>query len=213
MPFPVAPPSDPYQVPSAFARYPSSYAGSAKSSQHRRNGNGSRITRKVCATALVEICNLKFLFVFARLLVTWNRAVFEEFLPTTWAALLRTLVKENEVEDIWSAWPALEATNGSGYWSQILPNLMKRVLDLDLSVFPAFPNAEHYVSLSSALIASESDEVVVLRALTNVGLALVRLPRHLQSALPFASRDLLLHPTRVSNALMVCSICGNCGEH
>jgi sacsin len=153
------------------------------------------------------------LFVFTRLLVTWNRAVFEEFLPTTWAALLRILVEENEVGDIWSAWPALEATNGSGYWSQILPNLMKRVLDLDLSVFPAFPNAEHYVSLSSALIASEGDEVVVLRALTNVGLALVRLPRHLQSALLFASHDLFLHPTRVSNALMVCYICGNCGVH
>ncbi|KAJ7264998.1 hypothetical protein B0H12DRAFT_1101704 [Mycena haematopus] len=135
-----------------------------------------------------------------RLLVTWNRAIFDEFLPTTWAALLNTLVEENEAKDIWSAWPA-PVTSSSGYWSLILPNLMKQVVDLDLPVFPTFPNTGRHVSLSSAFIASENDDVAVLRALAKVGLAIVTIPQHLRDALPSTTRNLLLHPTHVSKAL------------
>ncbi|KAJ7024296.1 hypothetical protein C8F04DRAFT_163783 [Mycena alexandri] len=137
-----------------------------------------------------------------RLLVTWNRTIFDEFLPRTWSTLLQTLVDNNEVDDIWAAWPALEhATNGSGYWSEILPNLIKQVLDLDLPIFPIFPDAGSYVSLSSAFIASENDDVDVLRALSKVGLAIVKFPQTLQKVLPFASGDRLLHPIRVRRAL------------
>ncbi|KAJ6531185.1 hypothetical protein B0H19DRAFT_1190702 [Mycena capillaripes] len=138
-----------------------------------------------------------------RLLVTWNRTIFDEFLPATWSALLRILVAENETEDIWSAWPSSDhaITNGSAYWSRILPNLMQRVVDLDLPVFPTFPNAEKHVSLSTALIASETDDIAVLRALANVGLAVVKFPLHLRNALPANSVG-LLHPSRVHVALM-----------
>ncbi|KAF7337939.1 hypothetical protein MVEN_02017200 [Mycena venus] len=138
-----------------------------------------------------------------RLLVTWNRAIFDEFLPATWAALLRILVDSNEVGDIWSAWPAqgLAATNGSGYWSETLSNLMQHVLNLDLPVFSTFPDAGSHVSLSSAFIASEHDDVTPLKALANVGLAIVKLPQHIRGALPWAFHNLLLHPNRVANAL------------
>ncbi|KAF8205680.1 hypothetical protein K438DRAFT_1964095 [Mycena galopus ATCC 62051] len=130
-----------------------------------------------------------------RLLVAWNRSIFNQFLPATWAALLRALVDEHEVKDIWSAWPAMDVTSGSGYWSQILPDLMKRVLDLDLPVFPAFPDAEIHVSLSSSFVASENDDVALLRALANAGLAIVKLPQHL---LRFVSPSLFLHPSASS---------------
>ncbi|KAF7363912.1 hypothetical protein MSAN_01049300 [Mycena sanguinolenta] len=133
-----------------------------------------------------------------RLLVTWNRAIFDEFLPTTWAALLHTLVKQNEIVDIWSAWPT-DITNE--YWRLILPNLMKRVLDLDLPVFPVFPNANIHVSLSSAFLCSESYDVAVLKALAKVGLAIVKIPQHLHDALPFAIHSLWLNPKRASDAL------------
>ncbi|KAF8205699.1 hypothetical protein K438DRAFT_1818327 [Mycena galopus ATCC 62051] len=131
-----------------------------------------------------------------RLLVEWNRAIFNEFLPATWTALLRVLVDEDEVKDIWSAWPV---TSGSGYWSKILPNLMTRVWDSD--VFPLFQNAGRHVSLSSALIASDDDDINILRALTSAGLAIVKLPQYLRNVLPPASHNRLLHPISVSDAL------------
>ncbi|KAJ7766768.1 hypothetical protein B0H16DRAFT_372468 [Mycena metata] len=137
-----------------------------------------------------------------RLLVTWNRTIFNEFLPRTWSALLHILVDNNEVNDIWAAWPALEhATNGSGYWSDILQNLMQQVLDLDLPIFPIFPDAESHVSLSSAFIASENDDVDILRALSKVGLAIVKFPQTFQKMLPFAAGDRILDPARVRRAL------------
>ncbi|KAJ7172033.1 hypothetical protein C8R46DRAFT_1084593 [Mycena filopes] len=137
-----------------------------------------------------------------RLLVTWNRTIFEEFLPTTWGNLLKILVENHEVADIWTAWPALEhaTNNGSGYWNQILPHLMQRVLELNFPVFPTFPNAESHVSLSSAFIASEQDDIDVLGALSRVGLHIVKLTDDLQKALPFAANN-RLHPLRVRAAL------------
>ncbi|KAJ7685634.1 hypothetical protein DFH06DRAFT_1075187 [Mycena polygramma] len=141
-----------------------------------------------------------------RLLVTWNRAIFDEFLPPTWAALLRVLMEEREVQDIWSAWPALDnaAANGSDYWAGILSNLMNCVLDLDLPIFPTFPNAESHVALSTALVASDTDDVAVLRALANVGLAIVKLPPHLLKVIPSSAIGRLLHPSRVRDALRLC---------
>ncbi|KAJ6502042.1 hypothetical protein C8R45DRAFT_1070605 [Mycena sanguinolenta] len=134
-----------------------------------------------------------------RLLVTWNRAIFDEFLPTAWAELLRILVKENEIEDIWSAWPT-DITND--YWRLILPNLLKQVLDLDLPVFPVFSNANVHVSLSSAFLSSETDDVAVLKALAKVGLVIVKIPQHIHDTLPLAVRSLRrLNPYAVSEAL------------
>ncbi|KAJ7749523.1 hypothetical protein DFH07DRAFT_1034864 [Mycena maculata] len=146
-----------------------------------------------------------------RLLVTWNRSIFDEFLPATWSALLHILVDNTEVEDIWAAWPASEhaSTSGSSYWSQILPNLLKRVINLNLPIFPAFPNTDPpshqtHVSLSSAIIASEDDDPALLLVLSKIGLTIVRLPEHIRKSLPTSSEVLLLHPnsSRVRNALL-----------
>ncbi|KAJ7481162.1 hypothetical protein B0H11DRAFT_1915712 [Mycena galericulata] len=151
---------------------------------------------------------------FARLLVTWNRSIFDEFLPATWSALLRVLIDNKEVDNIWAAWPALDqaSTSGSSYWSQILPNLLKRVIDLNLPVFPAFPNTnlptspQIHVALSSALIASEEDDPALLMVLSQIGLTVVKLPGQIRKALPSSSEDLSLHPnsTRLRNALLAC---------
>ncbi|KAJ7161471.1 hypothetical protein C8R43DRAFT_336009 [Mycena crocata] len=145
-----------------------------------------------------------------RLLVTWNRSIFDEFLPATWAALLRILVDENELDDIWAAWPASNhgLTSGSSYWDQILRKLLDRVLDLDLPVFPTFPTTpahQIHVSLSSALVASEGDDVALLTALSKLGLPVVKLPVHILRVLPAGSNVgalKLLHPNSVRAALL-----------
>ncbi|KAJ6531646.1 hypothetical protein DFH09DRAFT_1183014 [Mycena vulgaris] len=139
-----------------------------------------------------------------RLLVTWNRSVFDLFLPAAWSALLRILVENGELEDIWSAWPALTQVNinGSSYWSQILPYLAANVLDSDLPVFPIFPNGQTYVSLSSAFIASEEDDTVLM-ALSKAGLPIVKPPGHIREALRPGSDALkFLNPTSVRGDLL-----------
>ncbi|KAJ6531640.1 hypothetical protein DFH09DRAFT_1044441 [Mycena vulgaris] len=142
-----------------------------------------------------------------RLLVTWNKSIFDIFLPATWSALLRVLVDQGELEDIWSAWPASTHgnTSGSSYWREILPELVEHVLGLNLPIFPTFPNANLHVSLSSAFIASEDDDTEVLLALSKVGLSIVKPPRHIQDALRLSSDTLrFLDPTSVRDALLVC---------
>ncbi|KAJ7217098.1 hypothetical protein GGX14DRAFT_602035, partial [Mycena pura] len=141
-----------------------------------------------------------------RLLVTWNRAIFDEFLPEAWSALLQILVDNHEVEDIWSAWPAVQASgsSGSSYWTQILPNLLARVVDLDLPVFPTLLDAEQHVSLSSAFVASEYDDVDIMNALSKVGLSIVKLPKHVRKLLHEGLKVSVLHPNLARDALLVC---------
>ncbi|KAJ7461551.1 hypothetical protein FB451DRAFT_1497484 [Mycena latifolia] len=140
-----------------------------------------------------------------RLLVTWNRSIFDIFLPATWSALLRILVEQNEVENIWSAWPALSHanTNGSSYWSEILAKLVEHVLRIDLPIFPTFPSIQPHVSLSSAFIASEDDDIATLLALSKVGLSIVKPPVHIREALRVHPTALkFLHPATVREALL-----------
>ncbi|KAJ7137800.1 inositol-pentakisphosphate 2-kinase-domain-containing protein [Mycena epipterygia] len=136
-----------------------------------------------------------------RLLVTWNRTIFDEFLPSAWSGLLRILVEEREIRDIWSAWPNSGHVND--YWKQILPNLLSHVLASDLPVFPIFPDARSHVSLSSALIASPGDDTTLLMALSRVGLLIVLPPQHIRNALISESTPgTFLHPDTVRTTLL-----------
>ncbi|KAJ7024298.1 hypothetical protein C8F04DRAFT_1239748 [Mycena alexandri] len=133
-----------------------------------------------------------------RFLVTWNQAVFQEFLPAAWSRLLRILIAEGELENVWLAWPTSDHVND--YWNQILPNLTAKILASDLAVFPKFGNSEAHVALSSGLVASPSDNTDVLMSLSRVGLSIVRPPPHIQDVL--RAKSDLLHPNSVRNELL-----------
>ncbi|KAJ7749524.1 hypothetical protein DFH07DRAFT_942043 [Mycena maculata] len=141
-----------------------------------------------------------------RLLVTWNRSIFNEFLPRTWSGLLRILVEMDEIKDVWAAWPTSEHVND--YWQDILPDLMDRVLASDLAVFPTFPEAKAHVSLSSALIALPDDDTAVLHSLSRLGLLIVQPPLHILKVLRSISEKseseqiIFLHPGSVQEALL-----------
>ncbi|KAJ7085659.1 hypothetical protein B0H15DRAFT_950794 [Mycena belliarum] len=140
-----------------------------------------------------------------RLVVTWNRAIFDIFLPATWSALLQTLVDQKEVDNIWVAWPAMTHanTNGSSYWRDILSNLVGRVVEMDLPIFPTFPDIQPHVALSSAFIAAETDDIALLRALSSVGLSIVKPPEHIRKVLESSGVVLkFLHPHTAWMALL-----------
>ncbi|KAJ7685605.1 hypothetical protein DFH06DRAFT_1075137 [Mycena polygramma] len=137
-----------------------------------------------------------------RFLVTWNQSVFQEFLPAAWSHLLQTLIEEGEVKNIWSAWPSSGHVND--YWKNILPNLMDRVLTSapQSPIFPTFPDAESYVNLTSALVASPDENEDLLVSLSGVGLPVVRPPHHLLDVLRSRSHLVtFLHPTSARNSL------------
>ncbi|KAF7322367.1 hypothetical protein HMN09_00014600 [Mycena chlorophos] len=136
-----------------------------------------------------------------RLLVSWNRAIFDKFLPDAWRVLLSILVENNELPDIWFAWPS-NRSDKTKYWSDIVAWLLTRVVELDLAVFPKYNDAGHHVSLSEALIAStQSPEL--LEVLAKVGVVIVKPPAHIYRLL--ASRldmqNRLLHPSRLRGPL------------
>ncbi|KAJ7172036.1 hypothetical protein C8R46DRAFT_1190033 [Mycena filopes] len=135
-------------------------------------------------------------------LVAWNRAVFQEFLPAAWSQLLRILVEEGELKNAWLAWPTSDHVND--YWKEILPNLMNKVLASDLAVFPAYDKSGTCVELSSALIASPSDNKDVLMALSRVGLSVVQPPQHIQDVLRSRPGLTFLDPDSVRIELLAC---------
>ncbi|KAJ7633010.1 hypothetical protein FB45DRAFT_832425 [Roridomyces roridus] len=144
-----------------------------------------------------------------RLLVTWNRSIFDKFLPAAWCRLLRVLVQKNEVGDIWAAWPSSHhaATNGAAYWIQILPNLLKEAIESNLAIFPAInplTGPRRHVQLSSAIIAAQDEDPTLLSALATVGLTIVQLPGYIQKSLPVESRHLVLqhNSPRLREALL-----------
>ncbi|KAF7311321.1 hypothetical protein MKEN_01033800 [Mycena kentingensis (nom. inval.)] len=136
-----------------------------------------------------------------KLLVEWNRAIFNKFLPETWVVLLTLLVSNGETSDIWSAWPA--AVNRPGYWQDVLAKVVQRVVDLDIAVFPTFPDSSRYGALSDALVAFDQDDQT-LRALSNIGLVIIKPPPHVFQVL--ASRAnaaiTMLRPDSVRQALL-----------
>ena len=144
-----------------------------------------------------------------RLLVEWNYAIFDTFVPRAWAKLLSALVKGNEIRpDIWSAWPrkiSEDDANASSYWGNMSQKLLKEVLSAHLEIFPtSSPNCgvPSHVSLESALVAAPSDDPAVIAALARTGIPLVQPPKHIYCLLE-KSDFIPVTPVHVHEALLV----------
>ncbi|CAK5277505.1 unnamed protein product [Mycena citricolor] len=105
-----------------------------------------------------------------RLLVTWNRMIFDQLLPDAWASFLLQATSAG-----WWAWPP--AATLSEYWAQILPNLIRVVLAQDMSIFPQ-PDAVN-VPLSAALLALNDADPGVLMVLRELGICIVQPPQYI----------------------------------
>ncbi|KIK66157.1 hypothetical protein GYMLUDRAFT_219036 [Collybiopsis luxurians FD-317 M1] len=109
-----------------------------------------------------------------RLLVFWNRMIFEDFLPMAWSLLLRILVKEEHVEDIWSAWPL----ENSSLAPASLALVMNTVLENCEEVFPALIQGRctFIGSGQTALAAAASFDRELVHAVSMAGVSVVTPP-------------------------------------
>ena len=136
-----------------------------------------------------------------RLLVEWNLAIFDTFIPRAWAKMLRILIDEDNCSDIWSAWPPSPPPDL--YWGNLTRNMLEEVITSGYKVFPTIPcrHISSYVPLASSLVASSSDYPSILNALALAGISIVQPPDYIFQLLK-SMKCRHLNPTNVHESLL-----------
>ncbi|KAJ6602456.1 hypothetical protein DFH09DRAFT_968836 [Mycena vulgaris] len=120
-------------------------------------------------------------------LVEWNHILFESFLPRTWAALLKVLLQDDHLTDVFRAWPPAQSVvfgGDSAYWQTLPAKLLACIVASKAEVWPVVTGSKqntgsHFADLSSVLIASADVDEATLRALANAGLRVTQLPEYI----------------------------------
>ncbi|KAJ7058193.1 hypothetical protein C8F01DRAFT_1149905 [Mycena amicta] len=140
-------------------------------------------------------------------LVEWNYILFESFLPRTWAALLKVLLQQDQLTDVFRAWPPAQSGifgRDTAYWQALPLKLLECVAASKAEVWPVIqgPKAKqqsHFADLGSVLVASIDVDDLTLQSLADAGLRLSRLPEYILNLLSSSSvtptQYTLLSPT------------------
>ncbi|KAJ7280333.1 hypothetical protein C8J57DRAFT_1175059 [Mycena rebaudengoi] len=136
-------------------------------------------------------------------LVEWNRILFESFLPRTWAALLKVLLQDDHLTDVFRAWPPAQSVVFGGdnaYWQTLPAKLLACIVASKAEVWPVVAGSKqasisHFADLGSALIAPSAVDETTLRALANAGLRVTQLPDYILQLLSNSVKYTLLSPT------------------
>lgn len=149
---------------------------------------------------------------FYRLLVHWNKILFERAIPEAWVELLRKLVQENRVQDVFSFWPGmhLDPQGDSCYWSNMAALVMRRIFDSEVAIWPVVQSegsSPRYMALGpSTLVCSASNEGPHIFALAHVGVNVIRIPPEVYTIVQSSGIPVVvLNPESVRRALLVCT--------
>ncbi|KAJ7475161.1 hypothetical protein B0H11DRAFT_2034382 [Mycena galericulata] len=120
-------------------------------------------------------------------LVEWNNILFQSFLPRTWAALLKVLLQDDHLTDVFRAWPPAQSVVFGGdsvYWQTLPAKLLTCIVASKAEVWPVVTGSKgsdltHFADLSSVLVASSHVDDATLRALANAGLRVTQLPGYI----------------------------------
>ncbi|KAG8947696.1 hypothetical protein FRC04_010540 [Tulasnella sp. 424] len=119
-------------------------------------------------------------------LVEWNRAIFSEFVPKAWAALLDHLVTQQSADsssapcptiNVFEAWPGPVASQDGdqGYWYPLPSRLLEEAARK--AVWPLRGKRSQLSTLSDVLVAAEEENVAPLAALEACNVPLVIIPQ------------------------------------
>ncbi|KAF9815249.1 hypothetical protein IEO21_04696 [Rhodonia placenta] len=118
-----------------------------------------------------------------KVLIEWNRVLFENFIPKTWALSLQNLRQRAERSDLYDVWPSLQHQASSGesiYWHRMPAQVLQAILDRDLAVWPTFSSTPPaYTKLSAVIVASDQTPRSALESLVSAGLKIVQPPTYI----------------------------------
>ncbi|KAF8646150.1 hypothetical protein AX16_007382 [Volvariella volvacea WC 439] len=117
------------------------------------------------------------------LLANWNKVTFEDFIPSTWPALLEILARDldniRRISELWRAWPDNAAVNGTGqcYWEGLLSSIVDCVSQKNMEVFPTF-EGNGLVSINDAYLIGPRDAngTCPAQLLLKLGLPIIAAP-------------------------------------
>ncbi|EIN04203.1 hypothetical protein PUNSTDRAFT_138930 [Punctularia strigosozonata HHB-11173 SS5] len=147
-----------------------------------------------------------------RTILEWNKILFDTLIPHTVADLLTVLSTSGQVVDVLrvcscSAFYANEASRPD--WSPVFDQLLKLVLNLDMTIWPTVRPPASAVSdamkaASSTLFCSENEDFATINAVAEAGGFVTRVPRHLLDLLRGydITKSRILSPEAVHHELL-----------
>ncbi|KAG8947689.1 hypothetical protein FRC04_010533 [Tulasnella sp. 424] len=123
-------------------------------------------------------------------LVEWNHAIFSEFVPKAWAALLDHLVTLSSANpsvlpystiNVLDAWPGPVASRDGdqGYWYSVPSRLLEEAADK--VVWPLWGKKSQFSALGDVLVGEEGESVAPLASLKACNVPLVIVPQRVYS--------------------------------
>lgn len=117
----------------------------------------------------------------------WNHILFESFLPRTWTALLKVLLQDDHLTEVFRAWPPAQSVvfgGDSAYWQTLPAKLLATIVASKAEVWPVVTGSKgstlpHFADLGSVLVAAVDVDAATLRALANAGLRVTQLPEYI----------------------------------
>ncbi|KAF8647800.1 hypothetical protein AX16_006543 [Volvariella volvacea WC 439] len=115
------------------------------------------------------------------LLAHWNKAIFEEFIPPAWAALLEALAQDlkerNRLDEVWSAFPLQVSDSWGGHWGKILDSVLREVIESKFCVFPTTALGVQLPSVLQGLyIVDQRDSTCPWEILSRLGIMVAAPP-------------------------------------
>ncbi len=145
--------------------------------------------------------------VIPRLLVEWNKVLFDSYIPEAWAQLLLYLSQENlaQPERIFCAWPPPSQDTPGGdpaYWQPLGGRLLHVIIDKQLRVWPLLrgPDIPSYAPIRDCLLAT-NHSLQHLLILASAGVRISRPPTYILDMISSgheASKELTPHTARIA---------------
>jgi hypothetical protein len=128
-----------------------------------------------------------------RLLIEWNRFLFEDLIPSIWSKSIPSLLKLDKSIDPWRLWPIPSKILPNTYWNLLPFRLFSKSFQARKAVWPleSIPtdkiSAYTSITLSSdtlsilddAFVVPEDMETTHIFAIVAAGIKLVRPPPHI----------------------------------
>ncbi|KAH7922298.1 hypothetical protein BV22DRAFT_1094899 [Leucogyrophana mollusca] len=149
-----------------------------------------------------------------RVLIEWNRLLFESYISTAWSSLLSVLIEKDNVPAVFDMWPPEQPPMLKGdatYWKSVPLNVVRAVVSSHAKVWPVLRapldaddgGRSSHADLASVLVTLSSPSETPHTALTLAGVPITQPPPYIVALLAKAEIDYVeLTPKSAHGALL-----------